>query len=154
LYPKYTKLISRGVFLCVFVYDNTGLWRVKMSCHMIPALKLTAFFKPLYHLLNLGVNDLRLEVLTALLLYWTVWPWKFRHYNPPQHLIQWHNSTSHKAWILGRNTFTCKKKISQLWFPNKHLYTISLFHISRFLYGSSNYQFYMQINVLYKGEQQ
>jgi len=35
-------------------------------------LKLIAFFKPLYHLLNLGVNDIRLEVLTAVWLYWTV----------------------------------------------------------------------------------
>jgi hypothetical protein len=38
----------------------------------ITTLKLNACFKPLYNLSNLGVNDLRLEVLKAVLMYWNV----------------------------------------------------------------------------------
>jgi hypothetical protein len=38
----------------------------------ITTLQLNAGFKPLYRLSNLGVNDLRLEVFTAVLMYWSV----------------------------------------------------------------------------------
>jgi hypothetical protein len=45
---------------------------------------------------------------------WTVWPWRWKQYNPSKRRVsitQWHGVSFHKAWIL--------RKTAALWIPKR-----------------------------------